>query len=379
MSVYKRGGVFWYTLVYRGKRYQRSTKQRNRETAKSIEGAFRSKLASGEAGISEPKLIPTLAEFAPRFLAAMKVHCRNKPRTLDFWQSKLAHLLAYKPLAGAQLDRIKPELIDRYTAARFANKPAPAIAQINRELATLRRALRLAQEWEILVTVPRIRMSKGEGRRDFTLSHQLEGVYLAAAPQPLSDVALLLVDTGLRLGEACALAWPDIHLDPMAGCRYGYLMVRRHSPGELKSDNALRNVSLTARVREMLLNRSLESASNYVFANSHGKPYQVTSLDHLHAKLRATLGLPSVFVLHSLRHTALTRLGESGCDAFTIKRVAGHSSITVSERYVHPTPEGLERAFERLEAFNNQANGIQSTVVNSNHSPVNKVVTVVTK
>jgi hypothetical protein len=44
----------------------------------------------------------------------------------------------------------------------------------------------------------------------------------------------------------------------------------------------------------------------------------------------------------------LTRLGESGVDAFTIMRIAGHS-ITVSQRYVHPTPEAMERAFERLQ------------------------------
>jgi integrase len=55
------------------------------------------------------------------------------------------------------------------------------------------------------------------------------------------------------------------------------------------------------------------------------------------------------FVLHSLRHTMLTRLGESGVDAFTIMRIAGHSSITVSQRYIHPTPEAIERAFERLQ------------------------------
>jgi hypothetical protein len=45
----------------------------------------------------------------------------------------------------------------------------------------------------------------------------------------------------------------------------------------------------------------------------------------------------------------LTRLGESGVDAFTIMRIAGHSSITVSQRYVHPSPEAVERAFERLQ------------------------------
>jgi hypothetical protein len=47
----------------------------------------------------------------------------------------------------------------------------------------------------------------------------------------------------------------------------------------------------------------------------------------------------------------LTKLGEAGANAFTIMKIAGHSSVTVSQRYVHPTPEGLERAFERLEAL----------------------------
>ena len=45
----------------------------------------------------------------------------------------------------------------------------------------------------------------------------------------------------------------------------------------------------------------------------------------------------------------LTRLGESGVDAFTIMRIAGHSSVIVSQRYVHPSSEAVERAFERLQ------------------------------
>jgi hypothetical protein len=48
----------------------------------------------------------------------------------------------------------------------------------------------------------------------------------------------------------------------------------------------------------------------------------------------------------------LTRLGEAGADAFTIMRIAGHSSVTVSQRYVHPASEELDRAFERLESLN---------------------------
>jgi len=56
--------------------------------------------------------------------------------------------------------------------------------------------------------------------------------------------------------------------------------------------------------------------------------------------------------VHSLRHTMLTRLGEAGADAFTIMKIAAHSSVTVSQRHVHPTPEGMERAFERRQELN---------------------------
>jgi integrase len=106
-----------------------------------------------------------------------------------------------------------------------------------------------------------------------------------------------------------------------------------------------------------------ESKSEWVFPGEKDGPFLVTSLNHQHSKLRRLLGLSDEFVIHSLRHTMLTRLGEDGVDAFTIMRIAGHSSITVSQRYVHPSPESLERAFERLEAFNSASNRQSETAV----------------
>ena len=40
------------------------------------------------------------------------------------------------------------------------------------------------------------------------------------------------------------------------------------------------------------------------------------------------------FEVYSIRHTFLTRLDESGCDAWTLARIAGHSNIGISQRYV---------------------------------------------
>ena len=48
----------------------------------------------------------------------------------------------------------------------------------------------------------------------------------------------------------------------------------------------------------------------------------------------------------------LTRLGEAGADAFTIMRIAGHASVTTSQRYVHPTPESMETPSSGSEDLN---------------------------
>src|SRR6202035_3137799 len=104
----------------------------------------------------------------------------------------------------------------------------------------------------------------------------------------------------------------------------------------------------------MLDRRNQLARGEYVFPSEAGGAWLVSSLDHQHLEFRTLMsacgiGMPAEVVVHSLRHTMLTRLGEAGADAFTIMRIAGHSSVTVSQRYVHPSPQSLESAFERLE------------------------------
>jgi integrase len=151
----------------------------------------------------------------------------------------------------------------------------------------------------------------------------------------------------MRIGEVLALRWSDVHLDPVGAARRGFIHVRKG-----KSRNAKRNISLTATARALLVQqRERWPKADYVFPAPDGvAPLSRSTVDHQHARVRAALSMPRDFVVHGYRHTALTRLGEASVDAFTIMRVAGHGSIAVSQRYVHPTPETLERAFDRLEA-----------------------------
>jgi integrase len=253
-------------------------------------------------------------------------------------------------LASKRLDAIDEEVVDAYKQARTkqkSNRKKPlAIASVNRELATLRRLLRLASEWKILDRVPRVRLLRGEAQREFVLSHELEPVYLSALPGELHDVAVLLIDTGLRMKECLTLEWPSVHIEPIGAAAYGYLLVRSANSKNSKG----RNVPLTARVVAMLNNRVADVG--LVFKRPDGSALSQTWLNQQHATVRVLLKLPTDFVPHSLRHTFGTRLGESGADAFTIMKLMGHSTITVSQRYVHPSPESIERAFGRLEVLN---------------------------
>ena len=110
---------------------------------------------------------------------------------------------------------------------------------------------------------------------------------------------------------------------------------------------------LTQRVQallEMRHEQQCKPKDGWVFPTPT-KSGRLDSLKSQHAKALKDSNVKP-FVLYSLRHTMLTRLGEAGADAFAIQKIAGHSSILVSQRYVHPTPERLESAFAALEAYN---------------------------
>jgi integrase len=350
MAVYKRGGKWWYAFQFNGERIQESTKQHKKRVAEQMEAAHRTSLAKGEVGIRERKPVPTLNDFAPRFREAIATQCAEKPRTVEFYNQKLALLLKNDRLASAKLDAIEEAAIDAYkqTRARMDSRRKKLLspASVNRELATLRRLLRMAHEWKVIQRVPRIRLLRGECNRQFVLSHRQEGLYLAALPHIVRDVAEVLLDTGLRLGEALSLEWPQVHLDPSNGAKFGYLTILSE---KAKSKKA-RNVPLSQRAVDAL--RRQPGRAGFVFRHADGSRVSESHLDHQHARIRALLKFPADFVLHSLRHSFGTRLGESGADAFTIMRLMGHSTVTVSQRYVHPSPESIEMAYTRLTALN---------------------------
>src|SRR4051812_28374322 len=142
MSLYKRGGVWWFEFVFDNHRIRESANTTNKRTAEQIQSARKTELAKGEVGIEKKKPVPTLAEFSGRFMEAIETQCAEKPKTIGFYREKLGKLLAHAPFSNSKLDAIEEESIDVYKNTRTRThsryKRPLSVASVNRELATLR-------------------------------------------------------------------------------------------------------------------------------------------------------------------------------------------------------------------------------------------------
>ncbi|MBA2654441.1 MAG: tyrosine-type recombinase/integrase [Gammaproteobacteria bacterium] len=64
----------------------------------------------------------------------------------------------------------------------------------------------------------------------------------------------------------------------------------------------------------------------------------------------AAAGLdPKQVVRHTLRHTAITHLVQAGVDLPTVKRISGHKTLQMVERYSHQNGIHIQSAMDKLE------------------------------
>lgn len=364
MGIYKRGDVYWYRFNWFGEQIRESTKQSNARVAREIEAARRTSLAKGEVGLRDRKPAPTLGEFAEKdFLPFVRTTSAAKPNTVRFYQNSVNNLEAVPALAKLRIDSINPEIISSYVAKRQADKVE--ISTINRDLATLRRMLRLAQEWGKVQTVlTRVRMLPGENQRERVLTLDEEKKYLKAANEIaydlekyyaralegirakqrgeipikpdaylLRDVTTILLDCGLRPEECYRLRWENI--------REGAVEI---FTGKRRASR--RRIPASQRVLSTLAMRREVFTSQWVFpASTKSGHMEDSTIKKQHAKALELSQVPA-FVLYDLRHTCLTRWAK-GMDTFTLKKLAGHEDLKTTLRYVHLNDDDVRAAMKK--------------------------------
>jgi len=324
--VYKqaKSKYWWYKFTWKGSLIRETTKQTNKRTAEQMEAAHRTALAKGEVGIRDRKISPTLRMFLrSSFLPFYETTKREEPNTLRFYKCRVERLLQDPILSGLELDVVSTQTVADYVARLRENEPEIAVATINRDLATLRPALRLANGWGDLVSKPpKISLLDGEVCRERVLGPEEESAYLSEASPLLRTFATIILDCGLRPDEVYRLRWNENYRDGRVFIHTG------------KSKAARRSVPVTPRVTALLEMWRMECPRGWMFPASTKSGHMTeSSIKKPHWKAVEASGVAR-FVPYDLRHTCLTRWAKY-LDPFTLKRLAGHESLETTMKYIH--------------------------------------------
>jgi integrase len=352
MSLYKRGGVWWYDFQMKGVRIRESTGLPSRSSAAREEALRKAELIQnpGREGSWEPAR--KFEEFALKNFAAWSENQhREHLSTHERYMRSVKVLIRF--FGQRTLDSISSGDVERFKIVRSRQRRKNARdgrtvtpAAVNRELAVLRILFNLAIRLKKARTNPvsGVKLLPEQNLQMRVLSWEQESAYLAAASQPLRDAAALMLETGMRPGEVFHLRREDVSLE------LGFLRIPAG-----KTAFARRTIPLTQRAREVLARRIGSVRSEWLFPIPWDPSRPQSSVRKGHEATFHRSRIKPHFRLYDLRHTALTRMAMAGIDLPTLRELAGHASIQMTLRYVHPTTEHKKLALLRFEESTRKA------------------------
>ena len=280
------------------------------------------------------------AEFAREFI---EIYSKQNKKS---WTRDEVSLKSLKPFfKGKTIQDIGPELIERYKAKR---KTEVSPATVNRDLAFLKTMFNKAVEWGRLESSPvkNVKKFKEPNSKERILGPDEMKRLIDVANNHLEPILIIALNTGMRRGEILSLKWENINLS------------KRCIHLEDSKSGKSRDIPMNGLVIEAL--SAIAQNSEYVFPNPRtGGPIEDIKTAFKTACKNAEIkGLR----FHDLRHTAATRMVEAMVDLVTVSKILGHSSIQMTMRYAHPTPENMRRAVERLGEFYEQTRQKVDTV-----------------
>ena len=344
MALYKRptSKFWWMKFYFDGQLIQQSTKCKARRDAETVESAFRTQLALGKIGIQPPKKAPTFEKAVEDFLQWSKVEHAERLTTHSRYYFDCQVLKKYFGKAKTNLIETKDiESFIIWRSGQISRKTKKPITRetVNHEILVLKMIFKRLFNAKILRDNPTTfikRLSENE-KQFHVITRDEEKQYLLASPQPLKDVALLMIESGMRCGEVYNLQRQDVFIEK------GYLKVTK---GKTKS--AIRNVHLSERAKQVLEYRLDKFKGEFMFPQNEidGEPATKT-INYFHLKTIEKLSFS--FRLYDCRHTFATRAVEKGIDLLTLSSILGHSGLEMITRYSHPSEERKADAIKQME------------------------------
>ena len=339
-SVYLRGKTYWIRYRKNGKNVYESAKSSKKMVANEL-------LTSREAAINEGReIVISHGNFEYLKQLILDDYQVNGKRSIDRVKLSISHLEGY--FRGYKADRILTSDLRSYTAERL--EQGASNGTINRELACLRRMLRLAYQDGRINKIPFFPMLKEGNPRQGFFEHNEYLTLLRVLPAYLRPVIIFAYRTGWRKQEILKLKWDQVDLKE----RYIYL-----KPDQTKNEDA-RSIYISDELYKMLKILKFKSEGNpYVFQNK-GKPIRFFQKAWKTACKDADL---SGKLFHDFRRTAARNLTRSGTQETVAMRITGHKTRSIFDRYNISSQDDIRAAIERQEKFLSEKSVTKSVTI----------------
>lgn len=247
-------------------------------------------------------------------------------------------------------------------------------------------ALNAAFKWGLSVKPPKVKMNPCDGVKlpskklfkpseiKFYTEAEAELITKAALDKypcgtphyPLGGAIVLVLNTGIRLGELLGLEWKrDIDLEKNILTVHHNVVTVRDRSVDAKRKFIVKEQESTktdsGQDREIPLNDMARLAldslkkytgnSKYVMATRDGNRKSARDVDKLVRRIVLRAGFPEekVYGLHALRHTFATLLIQRKVDIKTISELLGHSGVDITYKtYIHVIKAQKEMAIVSL-------------------------------
>jgi integrase len=250
------------------------------------------------------------------------------------------HLIPF--FGDTPLKKVHSFDVERYKKAR--KEEGAANGTVNRELATLSHLFNKAIEWGWLDNRPAtIRRFKEEGGRITYLTvDQIKRLIDKSKEDQNPQIYPFIViglETSMRKMEILSIRREHVDLEK----RVIFIPKAKAGAREQPIPSSL------VKFLEGYLN-ALPSDETWLFPSPTSKEGHTVEVRKAFRRVVEAAGMnPDEVLRHTLRHTAITHLVQAGVDLPTVKRISGHKTLIMVERYAHQNGEHIKSAMDRLE------------------------------
>jgi integrase/recombinase XerD len=152
---------------------------------------------------------------------------------------------------------------------------------------------------------------------------------------------LLMLETGVRVGEATEIQIEDIDL------KQGLITIK----GSVSKTGRVRILPISSKMCKLLkelIRIAEESKTAYVFQSTYGGKIKKQNIILSFERLGKKAGINKRCTPHVWRHTMAVNAVRSGMDIWTLQKIMGHSTIVTTRKYIQLETTDLKRAHDKF-------------------------------